>query len=196
MPNLDRTIVVCPGSEDDTHPSGLYLDTRMRLCAAAVLYKRLEIGMIVVGGSRLRKMKSSFATLMKNYLVAEYRIPDSSIMTEEQTFDTASQIAWLSKNMRRFPGRVEVLTDRWQGLHVEALLSGYSLRSVEVRNLEAVILSIPRDQQEDMSLRYSLGRSVWWPIREYALASFTRRFDRRGKLMQWLTRSRKTKSGG
>lgn len=168
-------VVVCPGFEQNDHPSGLFWDTRYRLSAAAELFLEKKAKRIVVGGGRLRNMYESFAVLMKKYLVRGYDIPTQRITTEEQTFDTASQIDWL---MNHPQGSVAIVTDKWQALHIRALLFGYRLENIQ-------ILTVPETE-------YTKLQKFKWALRESALAVFTILFDHRGKIIQRITSGRRT----
>ena len=190
-----RTIIVAPCFENNSHWSGLDWNTRIRLYAAFVLYNNDKVCKIVVGGGKFRKMKFSFAELMKGYLI-KIGIPENCIITEEYTYDTASQIVWLENNMGRLYGDSLIITDSAQFRHIKVLLKGFGIEKIcEILPMESIILH-EMGHGVEMLWEFLIKKqnSLNWrlfQVREMILWFFAKFFDHRGELISKLTSKRK-----
>lgn len=179
-------VVVAPGFEDNEKESGLFWDTELRLQAAIVLYEKSEVKKIIVGGGKLRKMKKSFAFLMKEYLMRR-GIPENIIQTEEYTYDTPSQFQWIKNNIE---GEFDFITDPVQAGHVRELLKGFDIKDCTILSTEDILSD---DELYGTFFKYTHQSFYWrkWIIREKILELFTKFFDPRGELISRLTSKRK-----
>lgn len=190
------SVIVSLGYESYDHRSGLFWDTRVRLLAAALLHKNGNAGKIVVGGGKLYNMDQSFAGLMKNVLINKFKIPSDSVVTEETTYDTASQIKWIKTNIKP-EEKTAFITDPAQAKHVKALGEGFGLDNVEILSCFDIVMDlVPRETSKSRFKRYFdniLNSDYWqrWSKREKRLADFTKYIDKQGRIVSSLTRLRK-----
>lgn len=191
LPNYNY-VVVTPGFEANSHHSGLFWDTRIRLLAASMYFHSGKAENIIVGGAKVRKMSKSFAGLMQEVLIKKYDIPESVIITEESSFDTSSQIKWLGENFDKFDGSIALIADSEQAYHVKALLKGHNLDQVDILSAERIIESLSPDSKYAGFVE-KLHKSIYWKrwtIREELLSVFTETVDCRGEKLGSITRSR------
>lgn len=187
------SVVVAPGFESKNSYTGLHWDTKLRLIAAALYYKNGYTDAITVGGAKIRKMNESFATLMKRYLM-KLGIPEEVIETEEYTFDTASQIEWLSRRVIN-DAYFAFITDPAQAGHVVELMRGFGISYQNCRIISSESIINLRDENIyhiEFLERLHLSPYWWkWVVREKILELFTRYFDPKGKKLSLLTKGRK-----
>lgn len=186
-------VVVAPCFENNEHHSGLDQNTRLRLIAAAYMLKTGKAETIIVGGGKLRKMKESFAELMKKYLV-EHGINPGSIGTEEYTFDTASQISWVAKNINTMDNITCFITDSAQAYHIGALIKGFGIEECEVLSSEKITETISYNYHYDHYVK-NVHKSFDWKIfqlRESLLFLFTMFVDPKNKSLGKISIKRRT----
>ncbi len=178
------------------HYSGLLFETRIKLFAAALLWKNGEVERVVVGGAQIREMKESFANLMKADLI-NFGVPKEFIDTEEQTIDTSTQVSWIEKNKEneKYGNSIACLTDPNQAKHVQALLEGYKLKDVPVLETEAVIIRlIPKNQVNNFKSFFArIDKSPWgikYKLREELLSLFTKYLDPKNEILRNITKNR------
>lgn len=178
------------------HRTGLLFETRVRLLAAALLWKNGEVERIVVGGAQIRKMKAAFAKLMKEELV-RLGIPEEMIDTEEETIDTSTQISWIEKNKEseKYGNSIACLTDPDQAKHVQALLEGYKLKDIPVLETEAIIKRlIPKEHVQHFEhLFEKIHKSPWgikFKLREELLSFITKYLDPKNEILRHITKGR------
>jgi uncharacterized protein YajQ (UPF0234 family) len=188
-----NAVFVLPSYENNKHRTGLMWDSRFRLLAAASLFESGKTRRIIVGGAQIRDMKESFVDLMKRELIRR-GVPATEIDVEEYSFDTASQIEWMQKNIAAQEGKTGVITDPEQAKHVQALLEGYDLRDkVDVLTTEDIIRENVNNKHFVAFFEKLHKSPYWmkWKLREKALELFTRYFDPKGEKMQKITSGRK-----
>lgn len=186
-------VIPTPGFDLITHRSGLHRDTRLRLIAAAVMYEAGVAERIIVGGGRLRKMTDSFANLMEKELL-RLGIPQTAIVKETHTIDTATQVEWVKENLADKTGNFAFITDSGQKEHLQELLEGYELNQTLIITDEELITKLPGNTKHFESFYQRLHKSPeWfrWQIREKLLAIFTRRIDPKGEKIRLLTQARR-----
>lgn len=186
-------VIVSPGFNNPKNGWGLYWDTRLRLLAAASLYKEGLAPVIVVGGARFGNMKDSFANLMKNVLINKYKIPSKDIIVEEDTFDTASQLEWITKERKKLGDNVAIITDSQQKKHFLALFEGFEIKDVDILSSEDVVVELSDKNEHVRNFIYKLHNSPYWyrwKYRESILALVTRKVDKRGEKLGKLTKRR------
>lgn len=187
-------IVVAPGFENNKHNSGLYWDTRSRLRAAAILYKKGVAENIVVGGAQLRQMPDSFANSMKRWMVERLHIPEEVIETEEDTYDTPSQFKGIKDHQEDIfkEGKSAFITDREQAKHVRALIKGFGITNMDVLTTHD-IFSTYSAHHDAKFLNHIEHSGYWlkWRARELVLTALTRTIDPRGELISRITSKRK-----
>lgn len=194
MPHYDA-IIVAPGFASNSHPSGLKLDTRLRLLAASLSYKNGLTESIIVGGGKLKGMPESFATLMKNRLVDIHHVPEHVVGTEEETFDTGSQVNWVQQNILPHTQNIAFMTDSEQRNHFIALLHGYQIPSADVLAAEETIIKLTANNPHAEKFLNNLHRSTYWKYwktRERILTLLTETKDPKGEKLSKLTGRRKT----
>ena len=193
------SVIVSPGYESYDHRSALFWDTRVRLLAAALLHKNGNAGKIIVGGGKLYNMDQSFAGLMENVLTSKFQIPGASVVTEETTRDTASQIKWIKKNIKP-EEKTAFITDPAQAKHVRALVEGFGLDNVEILSCFDVVMDlVPRETSKSRFKNYFndiLNSDYWqrWSKREKRLADFTKYIDKQGRIVSSLSKLRENKT--
>ncbi|MDP3792667.1 MAG: YdcF family protein [bacterium] len=193
-PKHFRAIIVSPGYENNEHRTGLHWDTRFRLLAAAAFFESGRAEKIIVGGGKLREMKESFAELMKKELLKR-GIPEDVIDTEEYTFDTASQIDWITKNLDKLEGDLGFITDPAQAGHVKALMEGFGIdKECSVLSTEDIIGEMANNKHFLAFFEELHGSPYWkkWQLREKVLELFTKYFDPKGEKLAHITTRRKT----
>lgn len=194
LPIVDK-VIVAPGFESNTHRSGLFWDTRLRLLAAAMYYENGKTQKIIVGGAQIREMKDSFANLMKKELIEKYGIPETDIETEEFTFDTPSQVKWSRENAPALVNSA-FITDSEQKLDIEQLLKGNNLQ-LPVMSSEDIILKLARKSKHFKGFFKRLHSSPYWlkwKGRERLLTQFTKHFDSQGERRSMHTKKRVVKT--
>jgi hypothetical protein len=196
MENLYKYVIVAPCFENNEHRSGLDQNTRLRLTAAIIMFKKGRAQTIIVGGGKLRQMKESFAELMKKYLNKK-GIPNCVIGTEEYTFDTASQIQWTSKNINTMDDITCFMTDSAQKKHIKALVEGFNIEECDVLSMESVILK--NSNCYNFKYLYYFKEKFWnsfgwmvFEIREFLLFLFTKLFNPRNELLGKISIRRRT----
>ena len=193
-PRHFRAVIVAPGFERDEHRTGLHWDTRFRLFVASALFASGRAERIIVGGGRLRRMQTSFAERMKTELV-QRGVPVALIETEEDTFDTASQIEWMTRHRGQLGGNLGFITDPAQAGHVQELLRGFGIEEqCSIVSTEDIIQAMDHNKHF-LAFFERLHRSPYWKhwqLREKFLELFTRYCDPRGEKIAHLTRQRKT----
>jgi hypothetical protein len=181
-------IIVSPGYwPKKESPSQLRSDTRIRLVFAALFFKSGRTDKIVVGGGMIHEMKESFAKLMKRDLI-KLGVPENLIETEEDTYDTASQVKWI-KEKSDIKGNMGFITDSAQGNLVKALLPRFDLREkLDILSIENIVddldkknLLIPMLK----SFHNSIYWKAWWSEREILLTALAKH-DPDGKIVKWV----------
>ena len=193
-PKHFRAVIVAPGFENNEHYSGLHWDTRFRLLAASAFFESGRAERIVVGGGKLREMKESFAELMKKELLKR-GIPEEVIDTEEYTFDTASQIDWITKNLDKLEGDLGFITDPAQAGHIKALLEGFGINEkCSVLSTEDIIGEMVNNKHFLAFFKELHDSLYWkkWQLREKVLELFTKHFDPKGERVAKITARRQT----
>jgi len=192
-PKKYKNLVVAPCFEKNEHYSGLDWNTRFRLLSASALFESGRAEKIIVGGGRLREMKESFAELMKKELIKR-GIPENVIETEEYTFDTASQIDWMKKNLDKQDGNLGFITDSAQAEHIGALRKGFGMeKEIDILSIEEVVKEMANNKHY-LSFFEKLRNSSEWKkfqLREKVLALFTKYFDSKGEMMGKISQFRK-----
>jgi len=180
--------IIAPCFENNEHSSGLDWNTRFRLIAAVNLLKRKRIETIIVGGGKLREMKESFSELMKKYLIKR-GVSAGLIGTEQYTYDTASQIFWVSKSINTMDDPTCFITDSAQANHIKALIKGFKIGECDVISMEEI-----NDYDYSMfimKVRNSFGW-VLFEARELLLFLFTIVFDPRNEFLGRISIKRRT----
>ncbi len=193
-PKHFKAIVVAPGYENNEHRTGLHWDTRFRLLAAVAFFESGRAEKIIVGGDKIRDMNKSFSESMKEELL-QRGIPAEAIETEEYTYDTASQIDWIKKNLDRIGGNLGFITDPAQAKHVKALLEGFNIeKECSILSTEDIIHEMANNKHYEAFLRKLHSSPYWkkWQLREKVLELFTKYFDPKGKKLANITTKRKT----
>ncbi|MDP1728726.1 MAG: ElyC/SanA/YdcF family protein [archaeon] len=179
-------IIVSPGYPSKNDPSGLWKDTKMRLVFTALLFKSGRTDKIVVGGGMLHKMPVPFAELMKAHLI-KLGVPENVVETEQDTYDTASQIEYIKNKLRDTKGNMGFLTDSAQAMYVKELLPRFELEEkLDILTIENVVndlnkknLLIPMLE----SFHNSIYWQAWWSEREMLLTALAR-IDPKGKFVE------------
>lgn len=209
-----KAVVVAPGFEVEQidskesfvgkknpkkeHRTGLLFETRIKLRAAALMWKNKEVERVVVGGGQLRKMSNSFADLMKADLV-NMGVPAEVIDTETYTRDTPTQVEWLKTHISDYKNNeldnVAFLTDPDQAKFIRELTKGQNLENVPVLETEAIILRLIPEQEVEhfKSLFKKIHQSPWgiqYKLREELETLFVKYFDKGGKLLMRLSQGR------
>lgn len=192
-PKKYKNIVVAPCFENNEHHSGLDWNTRLRLLSAATLFEEGRTERIIVGGGKLREMKESFAELMKEELIKR-GIPENAIETEEYTFDTASQIIWIKKNLDRLDGNLGLIADSTHAKRIKVLVEGFEMeKEIDILSLEKIIEAMP-DNKHRIAFLEKIHNSFDWNkfiVREKILELFMKYFDNKGEIMSKISQFRK-----
>ena len=186
-------IVVSPGFDNAKHGTGLHWDTRLRLLAGSAYYTEGLTPVIVVGGARLGNMKDSFANLMERALIQKYKIPENDIIVEEDTFDTASQLKWITKERKKLGENVAIVADSQQKKHFLALLEGYDLKEIDILSSEDIVVELADKNDHIGRFVDKLHKSpywMYWEIRERLLTFFTQKIDKKGEWLEKFTKRR------
>ena len=188
------TYIVSPGYESHKHFSGLHADTRLRLFVTALAFKKDKTKKIIVSGGKIRKMKKSFAELKKDELIKNLNIPAEVIETEEETFDTSSQIIWIKNNIEKLGSSIAFITDPFQAKHVQILLNSYNLPNVKVLTVDKILFELDPENFHFYTNLYNSIYGYIWRVREFLITQFTKFFDPKGKIIQKITRYRLPKN--
>jgi hypothetical protein len=188
----NKTYIVSPGYESYSHESGLHADTRLRLYVSALALKHKKTERIIVGGGRLRKMKESFAELMKAELVNKQGIPEEIIETEEYTFDTASQVDWIKQHIQELGENVAFITDPHQAKHVRLLFDAQGLKNIAIVPVNEILKQLEPQNFHFYTDIYHSFFGCWWIFRESLVTFFTKFFDPKGERLQRITKGRKS----
>lgn len=123
-------------------------------------------------------------------------VPATEIDTEEYTFDTASQIDWLKKNISRYENNVGFITDPEQANHVKELLNGFGLtdEQVDILSSEDIIRENSKNKHYSAFFERLHKSPFWmqWKVREKLLEILTRYVDPKGEKIRKITGGRKT----
>lgn len=186
-PKHYEALIVSPGYADKKHYSGLGIDTRIRDVMAALFFFMGKTDKIVVGGGMIHEMPVPFAELMKKHLV-KLGIPENVIETEQDTYDTVSQIKWI-KEKSNFNGNVGLVTDSGQAMHIKALLPRFDLKeNLDVLEIEKMVFDLnDKDKEHILSFLKKFHDSnywkYWWVEREFMLALLAK-CDPNGKIVK------------
>ena len=182
-PKHFNAVVVSPGYENNDHRTGLLWDTRFRLLGAAALFEAGRADRIVVGGRVINEMKRPFAELMKEELIKR-GIPENMIDTEQYTFDTSSQIDWISQNKDKYENNLGFITDPAQAGHAQALIDGFDIKKdVTVLSIEEIVKEMANNEHylSFFEKLHSLPFWLKWRMREKVLETFVKYFDPKGE---------------
>ena len=187
VPKHYEALVISPGYADKKHRSGLGADTRIRDVMASLFFFMGRADKLVVGGGMIHKMPIPFAELMKAHLI-KLGVPENDIETEQDTYDTASQINWIREKSNA-KGNMGFVTDQAQAMHVKALLPRFDLKEkLDILTIENMALELNKKEREHIlpflkKFHNSEYWKYWWVEREFLLALLAK-CDPRGEIVK------------